>query len=760
MAYLPEIPAWENQAVTTTTFYGLNRGLVVADGEMADMTNMTGDHYPVIATRAHRRTPVWPGVENAKTTFSAPTGILGTDRLIVCDEGVLYVDGVEVPGLRLSMEAAMQPKHMVAIGAIVCVWPDKKYLNLANTDDYGDMGAKWTPEEGAAITAMMCRKDGREYDTEHMTVSDTAPAEPEDQDLWLDTSGSVDVLKQYSVIYAEWVQVATTYIKIQADGLGKDFRVDDVVHLSGVAEVDETAAVTNDGQDTEPLSFPAEEFFLNSSFSTTHQGGTNYVSTTPTIAERTKVITVSGIPNGAVVTGAVLRFSASSPRYGTRLLTVNGHSAQVGINEIPVTVEGNGDVSLLFRFQSGNSANVSGSHSGSVTFSGITLEVTYATTGSTEEQLRIQLEALNAANTIYGAGDNYIIVAGLLRRNLTLRETFAAERKIPDLDYVTESNNRLWGCVYKRADGTITNELRACARGDFRNWDRFAGTSDDSYALPIGSDGRFTAACTIRGQPVFWKETCLHKISGTEPASYALNTTICRGVQDGCWRSLAMVGETLMYKAPMDVMAYDGTTPYSVGEKLGRTRWYEASAAAYLDKYYLCMRDAGMAWSLYVFDTVKGLWHREDDTQTHHMANVAGEMYMIRENDSPARLLSVVGATGEEEGSFDWMVRFGVFGVTEPNQKYISRFNIRAQLARGSRMTLYIMYDSDGIWHELGTAKAPFLRTFMLPVVPRRCDHLQVMLQGSGDAKIYSIERTYEIGGDGGYGPISRSANA
>ena len=759
MAYLPEIPAWENQAVVTTTFYGLNRGMVVADGEMADMTNMTGDHYPVIATRAHRRVPSWPGVEGAKVTFDAPTGMLGTDRLIICDGGKLYVDGSEVPGLKLSTDAAMQPKHMVAMGAIVCIWPDKKYLNLANPDDYGDMGASWAPAEGAVITAMMCRKDGREYDTERMTVSDTAPAEPEDQDLWLDTSGSVDVLKQYSVIYDEWVQVATTYIKIQADGLGKDFRVDDVVHMSGVAAVDETEAAANDGQDSETLTFTAEEFFLNSSFSTGYNGS-GYTSSTPTIAERTKAIAVSGIPDGAVVTGAVLRFHASSPRYGTRILTVNGKSVQVGDNELPVTVEGNGEVSLLFRFQSGNKSTVSGSHSGSVTFSGIELHVTYATTGGTDEQLRDQLDMLNGANTIYGAGESYIIVAGLLRRNQTLRNTLTVERKIPDLDYVTESNNRLWGCVYKRADGTITNELRACARGDFRNWERFAGTSDDSYALPIGSDGRFTAACTVRGQPVFWKETCLHKISGTEPASYALNTTMCRGVQDGCWRSLAMVGETLLYKAPMDVMAYDGTMPYSVGEKLGRTRWYEASAAAYLDKYYLSMRGADMAWSLYVFDTAKGLWHREDDTQAHHMANVAGEMYMIRENDSPARLLCVGGTTGEEEGAFEWMVRFGVFGVTEPNQKYISRFNIRAQLARGSRMTLYIMYDSDGVWHELGTAKAPFLRTFMLPVVPRRCDHLQVMLQGYGDAKIYSIERTYETGGDGGYGPISRSANA
>mgnify|MGYP007017244563 CR=1 FL=1 len=761
MAYLPQIPAVQRQTLTTTNFYGLNRGMVVAEGEMEDMRNMTSDNYPILSTRQRRRTPAFPGVEGGGHVHCVnPQGLLGTDRLIMADDGVIYVDGVEHSGVRLSTDASMQPKMMVAMGAYVCIWPDKVYLNLANPDDYGPMGARWAHEGDAVISAMMTRKDGRDYDMEDVTISDTAPEDPVDKQLWIDTSGSVDQLMQYSVIYAEWIQVATTYIKIQATGIGKGIREGDVIHLSGVAEKGaETAAAEGMSQDSETLSFTAEDFNLSSSFTTTHQGGTSWVSTTPTIAERTKTIAVSGIPDGAVVLGAVVKFNASSPLYSTRLLTVNGKSAQVGANEIPVEVEGNGDVSLLFRFQSGNNATVSGSHAGSIKFSGITLEVTWATTGATEEQMRKQLDALNTTNVVYGAGDDYIIVAGTIRRNVTLAETLVAEIKIPDLDYVTEANNRLWGCSYARADGVLTNEIRACALGDFRNWYSFQGTSMDSYTVSIGSDGKFTGACTVRGQPIFWKETCLHKISGTEPANFTLNTTMCRGVQDGCWRSLAMVGEMLLYKARMDVMAYDGSMPYSIGEKLGRTRWYEASGAAHLDKYYLCMRDESMTWSVYVYDTIKGLWHREDDVKAVHMATVSGDMYMIEEGGEPV-LRCVGGVTGTVEEPFDWMVRFGVFGVTEPRQKYVSRFNIRARLAAGARMSMQIMYDSDGVWHDMGVVRTPVLRTFLLPIVPRRCDHMQVVLKGHGDAKIYSISRTYAGGGDGGYGPISRPADA
>lgn len=759
MPYLPVFPSVAGQTVPTTTFYGLNRGLVVGEGEMADMLNMTSDHFPVLATRARRRTPAFPGVEGGgHVQCSDPQGLLGTDRVIMADGGVIYVDGVEHSGVRLSTEASMQPKHMVAMGAYVCIWPDKVYINLANPDDYGPMGRRWTPEDGAVISAMMTRKDGRDYDMEQVTVGDTAPAEPVDKQLWLDTSGSVDQLMQYSVFYGEWIQVATTYIKIQATGIGMGLKEGDVIFLSGVAEAG-GAVAADDGQDAATESFPAEDFFLSSTFRTTHQGGANWVSTTPTIAERTKTITVSGIPDGAVVTGAVLRFSASSPLYSTRLLTVNGKNAQVGENEIPVEVSGNGDVSFLFRFQSGNNANVSGEHSGSITFSDIALEVTWATTGGTESATQTQLAALNTSNILYGVGDDYIIVAGMLRRNLTLANTLTAELRIPDLDYVTESNNRIWGCSYARADGVLTNEIRACALGDFRNWYSYQGTSMDSYTVSIGSDGKYTGACTVQGQPVFWKENFLHKISGTEPANFALNTVSCRGVQDGSWRSLAMVGGVLYYKSRMDVMAYDGSLPYSVGEKLGRTRWYEGCGGAYLDKYYLCMRDEQMRWGLYVYDTAKQLWHQEDDIPVRHMASANGELYMIDESGTPT-LRCIGGTTGTVEDPFEWEVVFGVFGVTEPNQKYLSRFNIRGQLAAGACMSMWIQYDSDGVWHDMGTMRTPVLRTFLLPVVPRRCDHMQVMIKGYGDAKIYSVSRTYHGGGDGGYGAHSRSADA
>lgn len=750
MPVYPTINTTAVSTINTTTFLGLNRGLSIAEGEMADMLNMTSDNYPVLSTRQPYGGVQYPSGSEGAFMIGRVHGMLGTDKLIYYDsDGHLHMDG-QILKLELSTEEHMVPKHMVAMGAYVCIWPDKKYFNVTNPEDCGAMGSKWTAAEDASISAMMCRKDGTDYDMESITVSDTAPTEPVDQQLWLDTSGENDVLKQYSEMYAEWIQVATTYIKIQADGIGEGLKEGDVVHISGAAVQSATeAAEDGETESSETLSFTTDDFSLYSSFFTTHQGGTNYVSTTANIAERTKAIQVEGIPDGAKVTGAVLKVTTGGSLYGAKLLTVNGVAITENTdNEVAAEVTGNGEYTFLFRFQSYNNANVSGQHGGSVSFTGVTLEVTYEVNAVDTET---DVSFLNTTNLIYGCGDDYIIVAGLLRNAVTLAGGLAVELKIPDLDYICEANNRIWGCSYADVNGALTNEIRCCALGDFRNWYRFEGTSQDSYVMSVGSDGKFTGAYSLQGVPLIFKEGYLHKISGTQPSNFTLNTIKCRGVQDGSWRSLAVVNETLMYKSAMDVMAYDGSMPYSVSEKLGTDRYYEATGGAYRDKYYISMRDASAVWHVYALDTAKGLWHKETENHVPFMATVDGVLVMAQEGELggyPMTSLIAVGGSQPHNETFKWSATFGVFGYAYERAKYLSRFNIRAQLEAGSEMSFYIQYDSNGVWEHMGTMRAKSLRTFLLPVIPRRCDHCQMKITGKGKASIYSIARVFEEGGN------------
>ena len=138
--------------------------------------------------------------------------------------------------------------------------------------------------------------------------------------------------------------------------------------------------------------------------------------------------------------------------------------------------------------------------------------------------------------------DDTITIIGIIDKAINVSNNeLTIERKVPDMAFITECNNRLWGCS---KDG---HEIYCCKLGDPKNWNCFMGLSTDSYAASCGTDGQWTGAITHLGYPLFFKENCMHKVYGSYPANYQIQTTACRGVQKGCERSLAIVNEVLYY---------------------------------------------------------------------------------------------------------------------------------------------------------------------------------------------------------------------
>ena len=88
-----------------------------------------------------------------------------------------------------------------------------------------------------------------------------------------------------------------------------------------------------------------------------------------------------------------------------------------------------------------------------------------------------------------------------------------------------------------------------------------------------------------------------------------------------------------------------------------------------------------------------------------------------------------------------------MIGYDQPDNKYISRYTIRLRLPLGSIVSLYVKYD-DGNWEFEGSMRGIGTDSFTLPVVPRRCDHMQFKLSGKGECKIFSIARILEGGSD------------
>ena len=375
--------------------------------------------------------------------------------------------------------------------------------------------------------------------------------------------------------------------------------------------------------------------------------------------------------------------------------------------------------------------------------------VTISGCAASDATMTKQAEALNGSKIIYECGDDYIVVVGLLDQSFTQTTgRVTVSRTMPDMDFINEAENRLWGCKYGLVNGETVNEIYCCALGDFKNWNQFLGLATDSYAASVGTDGPWTGAVTHLGYPIFFKENCLHKVYISAKGAHQIMDTACRGVQKGSHHSLAVVNETLFFKSVTDICAYDGSLPVSVSSQFGTERYYDAVAGALGDKYYVSMRDSNKKWHLFVYDALKGYWHHEDDTNALQFARCNGELYYI--DTVSKRLMCVSGSEGTTENTVEWMAMTGLMGYTTVEHKYISRFNLRMRLPVGSSMDIYIQYDSDGEWHHAGHINGTGTKTFMIPVRPRRCDHFQIKMEGKGDVRIYSFAKILERGSDAG----------
>lgn len=363
-----------------------------------------------------------------------------------------------------------------------------------------------------------------------------------------------------------------------------------------------------------------------------------------------------------------------------------------------------------------------------------------------------------------GAGD-YIVIVGFLDESVSQTTKLKVERKMPKMDFVIESGNRLWGCRYgTNEDNELVNEIYASKLGDFTNWDCYMGLSTDSYTVSCGSDGYFTGAISYMGNPIFFKENCIHKVFGNIPSNFQVQTTECSGVMHGAGRSLAIVHDVLFYKSRHGVCAFDGSMPKEVASALGDIHYtaldpYEgndenkfingAIATAHGNKYIINMKsEIDEKWYLLVYDTAKGIWTKEDEVKADFMCSYKNDVYFVDSNDKQIYTMFESGDLVEEEEKVEWMVESGVLTTDMPDRKYISKVNMRMSLGVGSSVMIYIQYDSCGDWEHVSTMTGTSLRSFTLPIRPKRCDHFRLKLLGWGDANIYSISKTIEQGSD------------
>jgi len=310
------------------------------------------------------------------------------------------------------------------------------------------------------------------------------------------------------------------------------------------------------------------------------------------------------------------------------------------------------------------------------------------------------------------------------------------ERKVPDLAHICQCDNRLWGC-----EG---HTIWASALGDPTNFYVYDGLSTDSYAAAVGTEGEFTACAAYSSTVLFWKEDCVHKVLGSYPAQYEIYTYKVPGVQQGAEKSLAVINEVLYYKGRSGVYAYTGGAPELLSGCFGTRRFTGGAAGTDGERYYISMKDGDGTWGLYVLDTHRGIWLREDDTHAVDWAYLDGKLYYL---DADTGKVMTVGQDRSEEGSIPWSTTLCPFHETTHGKKGYSRLFLRADLEAGAWVKAEISADG-APFKQVYLGHEEHARTVQIPILPTRCDSFRVRLSGKGECIIKSFIREFTVGSE------------
>lgn len=394
------------------------------------------------------------------------------------------------------------------------------------------------------------------------------------------------------------------------------------------------------------------------------------------------------------------------------------------------------------------------------------------------------VESVENTNTLVLPYATFIEMIGEGATGITLTGTVS--RTMPDLDFVIEWNNRLWGV--SNADNTIY----ACKLGDPKNWQYFQGTSLDSYYAQQGTDGLWTAVGEYSNHIIFFKEDSMARVYGSSPSSFQITNAKCFGVESNSSKSVVTINDVVFYKSKIGIMAYYGNSPVCISDNFNE-KSRNAVAGTEGRKYYVSLQRESGGYELLVYDTDLKVWHKEDNTRMRSTSMIKNTLYYIEYDsdvlvcDAPEAICSkwllccggvlsgdikTIGSdkTTEEFGSLEWMAEFGPFDEYYENKKIYSRISLRLMPRKDISGTglgnednevltteddisigidrwlkVYISLD-EGEWELVQTYEPPEIGGEIIPIIPRRCDRYSIRLEGRGECSIKSLSRRFRAG--------------
>lgn len=308
-------------------------------------------------------------------------------------------------------------------------------------------------------------------------------------------------------------------------------------------------------------------------------------------------------------------------------------------------------------------------------------------------------------------------------------ETLAVvRREVPDLQFVCEKDNRLWGVT----DGKICCSVL----GDPFNWRVYDGLAGDGWEVSVGTGGDFTGCAAAASHLLFFKEDCVHKVYGVKPANFQVQVSRIPGVRAGCERSILNVGETIYWWARDGLMAYGGGIPDRLSAPLGETPYTEVAAGADGHTLYLSGKRDGAA-ELLALDLETGAFAPCDEV--HALAFAA-------EKDGLCYLTEAgLWRVGQGDTPVQWEATFGPFAEMRDMPPLLSRLTLRVDTGSACSLSAAVS-DAHGGWEPVWAGEVLTGGTVRIPIALRG-DWSAVRLSGTGRVRLQALIRREKPGG-------------
>ena len=714
---LPELATIKSSVTTINAFEGINDNVYIPEGYFKDMKNMTSDYYPALANRKKR------DVYSMRDELSAINGAIEINGNLYVVEGTkLYKDGKAVSGITLTNDK----KKMYGYGAYLVIMPDKKMYNTQDgkvTNMSFTYKIKQKTQDNVLPMLYLSDKDGNPY-----AVMPTVPNRSED---------------------------STGDEKINTFRSGMSSEIPAFCSTDKINPLWTTKAVVMNHEETEN--------------------------------ENLGLITIT---NDKL---AIKYYDSNYSMWNTTSLYVTWWyqaDTEAKAKEITNAIKEGDFISLKVEDSAGRDMESSDYPSytynlwkyfsqyakvENVLISGKQIGIVFSNTGIDylnyyAKQYRGRIKKGNEA---YEEDGKMILqpaiksMPKLMTADLPWNGRFSyltIKKDMPDMDYITISANRIWGC------SNAKHEIYACKQGDPTSWRTYAGIADDAYAVTIGSDGDFTGACTYKGMPFFFKENLIICLYGTKPSNYQVSEIYYPGIEKGSSDSLALVNGYVYFKSKKGVVRFDGSSTQTISDELGLKAFNNAVGGAGEEKYYIAMQENGVN-HLFVYDTRKQMWHKEDDGKPRRFFRYKQSLFGIMTTDQIVRYEGMNIITNNLPVSFrnkeieetsqmgeftihnrgiDWYAETGPIESGSTNAKHIQRLGIRYELSERAWLKVSVKYDNEEKWikayeHEGKKSEGPVNIAFR----PRRCEKFRLRFEGEGDCKILSIQRTVNEGSEG-----------